>query len=143
MLRRRMIGALHIAWMGAGLAALMVGCGSSAPATPRQPLVAGPVTTVSMHWHSFDPASVTIQQGQTVQWHNTTIVPHTVTCDPKLAKKREDCMLPEGAMPFNSGDVGPDFQYPFSLPGTYRYFCIPHETVGMIGEVIVRPTTKP
>ena len=29
------------------------------------------------------------------------------------------------------------FDYTFTLPGTYRYTCVPHEKDGMNGEVVV------
>lgn len=31
------------------------------------------------------------------------------------------------------------FEHTFAVPGTYRYFCIPHEGAKMQGTVIVRP----
>jgi plastocyanin len=50
-----------------------------------------------------------------------------------------DVALPAGAGPFNSGNIGlgKEFSYTFTVPGTYKYFCIPHETSGMTGTVIV------
>ncbi len=32
---------------------------------------------------------------------------------------------------------GRSFSRRFTEPGTYRYFCIPHEGAGMLGTVIV------
>ena len=123
----------------ASLVALCAGCASTPPQdTTNMP---APSATVEMHIHSFDPKSVTIQAGQAVQWKNTTfLVGHTVTADPKLAKKAEDVALPAGAEPFNSETVhsGDTYEHVFTIPGTYRYFCIPHEGNGMIGEVIVQ-----
>ncbi len=120
--------------MGFILAAA-VGCSGPA-ATPGQP-------TVQMHWHSFEPASLTIEQGQTVKWHNATLIPHTVTCDPQKAKKAEDVSLPSGAQTFDSGDVFGEYEHAFTVAGTYNYVCVPHETMGMKGTVIVKPATQP
>ena len=142
MARGRIIGTIPLILLGLVLLMGAAGCSSSGSA-PKTPLIPTPTATVIMHWHSFEPASITIQQGQTVQWHNSTIVSHTVTCDPSLAKKAEDVMLPTGATAFDSGKVSDDWQYTFNVPGTYKYICIPHETMGMIGQVTVQPTTKP
>lgn len=87
----------------------------------------------------FEPAKVVIHVGDTVTWHNASVLVHTVTDVPKLAARAADVALPEGAEPFNSGNLQPnaDFEHRFTVPGTYRYFCIPHEAAGMIGEVVV------
>ncbi|RMG67271.1 MAG: hypothetical protein D6715_05170 [Calditrichaeota bacterium] len=89
----------------------------------------------------FNPASDTIRVGQTVEWRNTSLLVHTVTCDPKKAAKPEHVALPEGAEPFDSGNMDPDatFRHTFTVPGVYKYFCIPHEAAGMVGEIVVLP----
>jgi plastocyanin len=33
---------------------------------------------------------------------------------------------------------GNTYQHTFTVPGTYRYFCQPHESNGMVGEVVVK-----
>ncbi|MCL5279758.1 MAG: plastocyanin/azurin family copper-binding protein [Planctomycetes bacterium] len=30
------------------------------------------------------------------------------------------------------------FQHTFEVPGTYVYFCLPHEAMGMVGKVTVQ-----
>ncbi len=87
----------------------------------------------------FDPETVRIQAGETVTWRNTSDVMHTVTADKDLASDPSHVQLPEGAEPFNSGNLQPgeSFSRTFSVPGTYKYFCIPHESQGMLGTVIV------
>lgn len=89
----------------------------------------------------FKPDTVQIQAGETVRWENTSIVVHTVTADPEEATLEESVRLPEGASPFDSGNMDPEatFEYTFEVPGTYRYFCIPHEATKMYGTVIVKP----
>ena len=49
-------------------------------------------------------------------------------------------LLPPGAQPFDSGDIpaGQVYRHTFTVPGEYRYFCIPHEDMGMVGTVIVQ-----
>lgn len=94
--------------------------------------------TDSLH---FTPHTVTIHKGDTVVWKNGSLLTHTVTDVPKLAVKQGDATLPKGAKPFNSGYLNPgqSFSHTFTVPGTYHYFCIPHEAVGMLGVVIVKP----
>jgi plastocyanin len=88
----------------------------------------------------YEPAKVTIQSGETLEWQNISDLIHTVTADPSLAVNEKDVHLPEGAQPFNSGEIMPGrtYTHTFTVPGDYRYFCIPHELNGMIGEVIVK-----
>lgn len=89
----------------------------------------------------FDPKKVTIAAGQTVLWKGVGSFAHTVTADPDKPTNPENVRLPEGASVFDSGRIQPGetFSYTFEAPGSYRYFCIPHELAGMIGEVEVNP----
>jgi plastocyanin len=66
-------------------------------------------------------------------------VTHTVTADPTKAIRPADVTLPAGVQPWDSGnvDAGQSYSYIFSTPGTYRYVCIPHEMLGMIGTITV------
>lgn len=99
-----------------------------------------PAATVEMtNTLNYEPASVTIQAGDTVKWLNTSQLVHTVTADPDEAKNDDSVALPDGAEPFDSGELAANetFTHTFEEPGTYKYFCIPHEAAGMIGTVIV------
>jgi len=89
----------------------------------------------------YTPEEVTVTVGQTVVWTNTSSMSHTVTADPARAKDPSHVRLPEGAQPFDSGDMPPGatFRHTFEVPGEYVYFCIPHEAAGMVGRVNVRP----
>ncbi len=95
--------------------------------------------------HRFTPETLEIGAGDTVRWVNDTDEAHTVTADDSL---------PEDAAYFSSGgarsereanedlteeliDPGESFEWTFDEPGTYRYYCIPHKTEGMIGIVSV------
>jgi uncharacterized membrane protein len=68
-------------------------------------------------------------------------VPHTVTADARRAAKGKEVVLPPGAAPFDSGEIaaGGSFRHTFTVPGTYKYICVPHAEFGMVGEVIVQP----
>lgn len=87
----------------------------------------------------FEPADFTIRKDTTVTWHNATSIVHTVTDDPSLASNKADAALPPGAQAWDSGDIAPggSFSHTFDTPGTYKYFCKPHELAGMLGTITV------
>lgn len=103
----------------------------------------GPAVTVEMTDEmTFEPRSVTIAAGETIRWTNPSSVFHTVTADPSQAlNPQESVELPERAEPFDSGRIEPGETYSrrFTVPGSYTYFCVPHEAAGMIGEIVVEP----
>ena len=88
----------------------------------------------------FVPEKVTINAGDTVNWDNNAQNLHTVTADPAKAADKNSVSLPAGAQPFDSSFMPPGakFKYTFTVPGTYKYFCIPHEKDGMVGYVVVK-----
>jgi plastocyanin len=90
---------------------------------------------------NYKPEKVTVKVGDTIEWKNTSLITHTVTADPAFARDRSHVLLPAGVAPFNSGEMPrhATFRYTFTVPGLYRYFCIPHEKMGMVGEVVVTP----
>ena len=120
---------------------LLTGCGITGPAHTQRPPPAVD-HTVQMVGTSFEPASIRITQGQTIQWRNTSLLTHTVTADPELAADPDHVQLPADAETFHSGNIaaGEVWQRSFSVPGTYRYICIPHEQLGMVGTIVVEPS---
>ena len=88
---------------------------------------------------TYMPMKVAIKVGQTVEWVNNAETLHSVTTDPDSAQKPTDVSSPPGAQPFDSGFMKPGmtFDYTFTVPGTYKYLCLPHEKDGMIGYVTV------
>ncbi len=118
------------------LPAAAVAVALAAPAAGQEQPAATVETTDLL---TFQPETVTVTVGDVVEWRNTSNLRHTVTADPAEAAYRGDVHLPEGAEPFNSGFIEPGdtWQHTFEVPGTYRYFCIPHEATGMIAEVVV------
>ena len=108
---------------------------------PAAPAAAAGVTVQMTDALKFDPQSVTIPRGGTVTWRNTSQTMHTVTDDASKAASSADAMLPSGAQPWDSGNVDPGmtFAHTFDVPGTYKYFCQPHEAAGMVGTITVIP----
>ena len=102
------------------------------------------VTIKLTNSNEFQPATITVARGTTVTWINSGQAPHTVTGDPSKAAKPTDAVLPSGAPAWDSGQLnggvlnsGQSFSYTFDMPGDYTYFCIPHESVGMVAHISV------
>ena len=93
----------------------------------------------------FDPSPATVEAGSTATFVNDSSQPHTVTA-------YEDGVPPGGY--FSSGGFdsegqaregisqalippGESYELTLAKPGTYRYFCIPHEGQGMKGTLEV------
>ncbi len=89
---------------------------------------------------TYEPALLTIKVGDTVEWKNVGNSVHHASNDPSTAVNPAEVSNPAGAKPFDSGFLQPgqSFTYTFTVPGTYKYICAPHETSGMLGEVVVR-----
>ena len=80
----------------------------------------------------FSPASVTIHEGDTVQflWVDEDL-PHN-------AVERNGV--------FDSGDAAESVNYSFTftegMAGTYEYVCEPHELAGMVGKIVVKSNSN-
>lgn len=112
---------------------------SGEPPENQQKPLAAPVVKMTNKL-KFIPDSVIIKSGDTVLWRNTSLLIHTVTADSELAAKKQNVALPKNASPFNSGKIKPGetFNRTFTVPGKYRYFCMPHEATGMVGVIVVK-----
>ncbi len=86
----------------------------------------GKEVTVRMEDNFFTPANITVEPGTTVTWVQSGNNPHTTTS--------YDGLWDSGMI---EGGSGGTFSFTFEEPGTYDYFCIPHEDLGMIGSVTV------
>jgi plastocyanin len=115
--------------------------------TPSDIGSAAPIQIVRMNDDQpmYQPSSVQISAGQTIEWQNDGQVSHSVTDDPTRADRPGDALLPGGVQPFDSGNVMPGgrFRYTFKQPGRYRYFCHSDESSRMVGEVIVQERPAP
>ena len=107
--------------------------------------IGGPTAIIKMSDDNpmYQPNSILIRAGQTVEWLNTGQVSHSVVDDPAKAAKANDVAIPTGVPTFASGNVMPGgkYRHTFLTPGTYRYFCMSHEVDSMVGEIIVQPPT--
>ena len=107
----------------------------------RTAVASQPVVTIKMLDvpAAFEPGTVTIKVGDTVEWRNVGNEVHHATTDPSMAINCGDVGSPAGAEPFDSGFLKPGatFSHTFKVAGTYRYACAVHETSGMIGKIVV------
>jgi plastocyanin len=87
----------------------------------------------------FMPEKFKIKPGQTVEWINDAKTLHSVDADPSMVQKGSDVVLPKGAKPFDSGFMQPGatYDHTFTVPGTYKYTCVPHEKDNMNGQIVV------
>lgn len=131
-----------LAAAAAGVSAGVAGCAGVFGSDP-------PEFDVGMRASAFVPAEIEVSAGDTVVWYNDNDRPHTVTA-------YEDA-IPGDAEFFASGgfdteeaarngyesdfsgalDPGETYEHTFEVPGSYGYFCVPHEYGGMAGTIEV------
>ena len=103
---------------------------------------------IDMNAAAFEPAELTVSQGDTVAWPHAAGEAHSVSA------YQDD--VPEDAGYWASGGFeseeaartgwengqgavqsGQTYVHTFETTGTHEYFCIPHEAAGMVGSVTV------
>ena len=88
----------------------------------------------------FVPAKLMVKRGDSVTWRNQSdSMVHTATADAVEVRDPANVHLPHGAAAWHSGPIAPgqSWSHTFATPGEYRYVCVPHELVGMVGTVTV------
>jgi plastocyanin len=97
--------------------------------------------------YKFDPANLTIKQGDGVKWLMVSGGPHNVAFDPaKIPDDVEKVLaanMPNQQMPLSGPYLTqPNESYTVSFagvkPGTYDYVCTPHIMMGMTGKLTVQ-----
>jgi len=105
------------------------GCRSDASARqPANPESAAPkVVAVVIREFKFEPETLTVNEGDTVEWRNDDAVPHTATADGEVENPV-----------FDSGNIqtGAAWRYIAQKKGTYNYICTLHPN--MKGKLIVQ-----
>jgi plastocyanin len=92
----------------------------------------------------FDPIGLLIAPGQTVRWVLESGVHSTTAYHP--SNFNQSLRIPDAATPWDSGvlvEPGETLDVTLTVPGVYDYYCLPHETVGMVGRIIVGEPTGP
>ena len=97
--------------------------------------------------YKFDPANLTIKQGDGVKWIMVSGGPHNVAFDPaKIPDDVESVLvanMPNQQAPLSGPYLTqPNDAYTVSFagvkPGTYDYVCTPHVMMGMTGKITVQ-----
>ena len=86
----------------------------------------------------FEPATITVSQGDTVTWENNKMAPHNVIFDANNVPGGKDVAdkLTNKQLTFAPGE---SYSSTFDVePGEYSYYCAPHRGAGMVGKVIVQ-----
>jgi plastocyanin len=103
---------------------------------------------VGMTAVAYRPATLTVAAGDTVVWKNTSARAHSVTAYEQGIPSDAEFFATGG---FDSEEAareawdgaagaitsGETYEHTFEVPGTYQYFCIPHEQGGMVATVVV------
>lgn len=94
------------------------------------------MTTTDAGQH-FEPHVLRLNAGGTATWVNESGTHSATAYHPDNDRP---LLMPEGADPFDSGllsEEGAEFEATFDTEGVYHFFCLPHESVGMLGSLIV------
>ncbi len=85
----------------------------------------------------YDPIGLLVNPGQTVRW-NARREGFSVTAYHPDNNNRE-LRIPNGAAPFDSGIIFQydAFEWTFEVEGTYDYCSLRHESIGMVGRIVV------
>ena len=97
--------------------------------------------------YKFDPATLTIKQGDAVKWTVVSGPPHNVSfyadSIPAGAQNQLSANMPNPMSPLTSplfNNPGESYTVSFAgVPkGTYKYFCTPHQALGMHAQLTVQ-----
>lgn len=97
---------------------------ATAPSPARTHENPASITQVTIRLVKFSPETIEVKTGQTVEWANDDLTPHTVTS--------------QGARDLNSGsiDAGASWRHTFTQAGSFPYYCTFHPE--MKGTILVK-----
>jgi plastocyanin len=115
-----------------------------------QTKVAGNTVTIEMigssNGYSFKPANVTIKVGDSVKWVMVSGGPHNVTFDangiPAGSQATLAAAMPTPMMPLTGPLLSADnatytVSFAGAKPGLYKFYCLPHQALNMMGTITV------
>jgi plastocyanin len=97
--------------------------------------------------YKFDPANITIKQGDAVRWTVVSGPPHNVSFYPdsipsgaanQLTANMPNTMSPLTSQLFNNPNETYTVSFAGVPKGTYKYFCTPHQALGMHAQLTVQ-----
>lgn len=99
--------------------------------------------------YRFEPASITVKQGDGIKFLNVTGGPHNVTFDPatipadvkaqldaNFGADRQSELSSKLTAPTPGGSITISFAN--MKPGSYPFFCLPHKVMNMTGTITVQ-----
>jgi plastocyanin len=128
---------IGLAACAAVLVALGAGC-SSDDATDRGAIESsGDANSITIQLIAFKPTQIVVPVGATVTWRQGDVATHTVTSGRVEQSGGTATATPDGR--FDSGNItkGQQFQFTFSDPGQFAFYCAIHPAT-MTGVVTVQ-----
>lgn len=113
-----------VAAFGLAVALLGAACNSNSSPAASAGAGVGSGNSVAVVDNDFNPATLTVKAGTTVQWTNTGSATHTVTAD-------------DASFDSNFMNSGATFSHTFAAAGTFAYHCNVHSS--MHGTITVTP----
>jgi plastocyanin len=132
----RVFGRLAVLGLGVLAFAMMTATTTSAASTSTVTISS---SGCSGTLYCFKPGSLTVTDGSTVMWSNSTAVPHTVTrcsaaaCSGNGPGTGTDSTFTSGSVAANGS-----FSHTFHGTGTYNYYCQIHGYTVMHGTITVK-----
>lgn len=126
-----------------GMSAVLLGGATAGPShgTRTGRVIVVKTVDVSATEFRFEPASVTVEPGDTVRFVQTTGTPHNVQFEetPTGASLGDAMMGPFLTSPGESYTLVIDARF---VGGKYSFVCTPHATMGMTGALVVHAKGK-
>ena len=99
--------------------------------------------------YRFEPANITVKQGDGIKFLNVTGGPHNVTFDPatvpadvkaqldaNFGADRQSELSSKLTAPTPGGSI--TISFASIKPGSYPFFCLPHKVMNMMGTITVQ-----
>jgi plastocyanin len=113
------------------IVAVALAWAATRPAAPKSAATPAPDIVINITDHGFVPATLVVDAGTKVTWHNQTASPHQVGSNPYPGHTDLPGL-------YSASAIGPDetYSYTFSQTGTFGYSDYTQPTVG--GTVTVK-----
>jgi plastocyanin len=101
----------------------------------------------STNGYKFDPANVTIKSGDAIKFVVVSGGPHNVGFDESAIPSGAAAVLQKNMTGQQAPLIGPlmpnngdsyTVSFAGAPPGQYHYFCLPHQSLGMVGIITVQ-----
>jgi plastocyanin len=95
------------------------------------------MTTTEDNQYHFNPHVIRVAKGGTVTFKLESGT-HSTTAYASDNDKPQ--RIPDGTTAWDSGTMseqGATFKHTFETEGVYDYYCTPHESLGMVGSIVV------